>query len=231
MRGLAGLERLGGCPASCPSISSEIHQLSESLGKAIDAKDHFTCQHSEQVAVLAHALALGMGLSANRAEHIHIAGHLHDIGKIGVPDRILNQTGPLSSRDWQAIRKHPRMGADIIAPVRFLSINGIVDMVWAHHESLDGGGYPRGLRGREIPLGARIIAVADSLSAMMQNRPYRRRMSFDQALDDIVRLSGKRYDPDLVGVLLRDSARIDRMMQCLEMEDDCIASPETGGGI
>ena len=152
------------CPAVCPSITSEIHQLSESLGKAIDAKDRCTSQHSEQVAVLAHTLALGMGLTPNSADHIHIAGHLHDIGKIGVPDRILRKSGALSDQEWQAMKRHPEIGADITAPVGFLRSNGIVEMVLHHHESYDGRGYPAGLAGNDIPLGARIIAVADSLS-------------------------------------------------------------------
>ena len=130
MRGLRGRDAGRGCRAVCPSITTEIHQFSESLGKAIDAKDHFTSQHSEQVACLSHALALGMGISPNRADHIHIAGHLHDIGKIGVPGRILHQTDKLSAEDWREIQRHPRIGADIIAPVRFLSQNGIVEMVW-----------------------------------------------------------------------------------------------------
>ena len=220
MQGLVAAGAGGECPAACPSLTSEIHQFAESLGKAIDAKDHFTSQHSEQVACLAHALALGLGISAAGADHIHIAGHLHDIGKIGLPDRILHQTNKLSGEDWREIKKHPRMGADIIAPVNFLSQNGIVDMVWAHHESFDGTGYPRGLRGGQIPLGARIIAVADSLSAMLQNRPYRPKMTFEQALDDIARLSGKRYDPLVVRALWGQAEKISHLTEYLEMGEE-----------
>jgi HD-GYP domain-containing protein (c-di-GMP phosphodiesterase class II) len=136
---------------ACQSITAEIHQFSESLGKAIDAKDHHTSQHSEQVAALAYTLALGLGLSPNQADHIHIAGHLHDIGKIGVSDDILRKAGPLSEWEWLEIKKHPQAGADIIAPVHFLSSNGIVEMVLHHHESYDGKGYPHGLAGNAIP--------------------------------------------------------------------------------
>jgi HD-GYP domain-containing protein (c-di-GMP phosphodiesterase class II) len=211
-RGLVGQDN---CPADCTSITAEIHQLSESLGRAIDAKDHHTSQHSEQVAMLAHTLALGLGLSANLADHIHIAGHLHDIGKIGVPGHILRKTGPLNDQEWREIKKHPLVGAEIMAPVHFLRSNGIVEMVLHHHESYDGQGYPNGLAGEAIPLGARIIAVADSLSAMLENRTYRRRMPLNRALQDILKLSGSRYDPVIVEVLLRDISHISQVIDSL----------------
>lgn len=194
-----------GCPKVCPAITSEIHQLAESLGNAIDAKDHFTHQHSEEVAMVAQTLALAMGLPAQFADHIHIAGHLHDIGKIGMPDHILQKPGPLSDQEWQTIKQHPIIGADIIAPVRFLDTTGIVKMVYHHHEAFDGRGYPDGLRGKSIPLGARIIAVADSLSAMLQDRPYRQNMSLKDALRDIASLAEVRYDPEVVRVLLKNA--------------------------
>jgi HD-GYP domain-containing protein (c-di-GMP phosphodiesterase class II) len=196
------------CPEICPAITLEIHQLAESLGNAIDAKDHFTRRHSEEVAVVAYILALGMGLSPTNADLIHIAGHLHDIGKIGIPDSVLQKPGPLSDREWREIKRHPVIGADIIAPVRFLRVNGVVDMVYHHHESFDGQGYPQGLAGDRIPLGARIIAVADSVSAMMQDRPYRRGHSLDEVRRDVVALAGVRYDPEVVRVFLNNSTRI-----------------------
>ena len=192
----------------CPSITSEIHQFAESLGKAIDAKDHYTRQHSQEVALVAQMLALNLGFARERADHIHIAGHLHDIGKIGISDRILKKRGPLTQEEWVEVKKHPVVGADILAPVGFLRSHGIVDMVRHHHESFDGRGYPGGLAGEEIPLGARLIAVSDSLSAMLQDRPYRRGMSFDQAMADILSLSGLRYDPRVVAVLETSAGRV-----------------------
>ena len=144
----------------------------------IDAKDHFTRQHSEEVAVVAHALALGLGLPPCLADHIHIAGHLHDIGKIGIPDAVLQKPGNLTDAEWELVRLHPQMGADIIRPVNFLAASGVVEMVYYHHERWDGKGYPEGLAGDRIPLGSRIIAVADTLSAMLQDRPLPRKIEF-----------------------------------------------------
>ncbi len=143
-----------------------IHQFAESLGNAIDAKDPYTEKHSLEVAEISRILALSLGLGKKRADIIHIAGHLHDIGKIGVPDRILNKRGELNEDEWTAIRRHPQIGADILRPVREIAGAGICEIVLYHHERYDGRGYPRGLRGKAIPLGARIIAAADSLSAM-----------------------------------------------------------------
>lgn len=157
----------------CNSAVTEIiHQLAESLGKAIDAKDTYTLAHSEEVAVISQTLTLSMGLGHQMADIIHVAGHLHDLGKIGVPDEILSKTSPLTPKEWLAIRKHPDIGADILAPIAWYSREcGIVDMVRAHHERFDGSGYPQGLAGGQIPLGARIIAVADSLSLCCSHAP------------------------------------------------------------
>ncbi len=145
---------------SCPSVTSEIHQFAESLGSAIDAKHHFTRQHSEEVAIIAQVLALTMKPPAGVADHIHMAAHLHDIGKISIPSRLLNKKEPLTEEEWDRIGKHPLTGAEIIAPVNFHRVNRIVEMVRYHHESYDGRDYPEGLKGEGIPLGARIIRRA-----------------------------------------------------------------------
>ncbi|MHC1711507.1 MAG: HD-GYP domain-containing protein [Solidesulfovibrio sp.] len=177
-----------------------VHELAASLGKAIDAKDAHTMAHSEEVAEVAKALARGMGLSRQRAECVHVAGHLHDIGKIGVPDAVLGKPGALLPDEWERMKAHPAIGAEILAPLSCLADMGVVEMVRAHHERYDGRGYPLCLAGRQIPLGARIICVADSLSAMLQARPYRPAMGFDRAAREIVRCAGTQFDPDVVAV-------------------------------
>ena len=194
----------------CSSAVTEIiHQLAESLGKAIDAKDTYTLAHSEEVAIISQAMALAMGLGHQAADIIHVAGHLHDLGKIGVPDDILAKTSALTPKEWLAIRKHPDMGADILAPIACLRDCGIVDMVRAHHERFDGNGYPQGLKGGHIPLGARIISVADSLSAMLQSRPYRQAKTFDEACREIIKGTSSQFDPDVVKAFMsiRDRLR------------------------
>lgn len=205
----------GGCPDSTHFVTTILHQFAESLGNAIDAKDPHTSMHSDEVAQVAHALALTMGLSPREADIIHVAGHLHDIGKIGVPDSVLGKEGPLTTTEWKAIRKHPEAGADILRPVASLNKLGIVDMVLHHHERYDGKGYPRGLKGAQIPLGARIIALADSLSAILQNRPYRKARDFDDAVSEIIRCSGSQFDPRVVEAFRKSADAIRGIIESL----------------
>lgn len=181
-----------------------LHQFAEALGEAIDAKDPCTSDHSEQVAEISALIAQTMGLSDHDVQMIHIAGHLHDIGKIGVPDAVLRKSGFLTTREWQHIRAHPEIGATIVRPVEaFSPSGGVADIILHHHERYDGSGYPFGLSGKIIPLGARIIAVADSVSAMMQNRPYRQGRKFENAVREIIHCAGTLYDPDVVGAFVR----------------------------
>lgn len=184
-------------------VMTLVHELATSLGRAIDAKDSHTLAHSEDVAEMSRLLALGMGLAPQAAHAIHVAGHLHDIGKIGVPDAVLGKPGRLTGAEWTHMRAHPAIGATILAPLTCLSHLGVVAMVAAHHERFDGSGYPSGLSGRTIPLGARIIAVADSLSAMLQSRPYRPAMTFEAADAEIVRCAGTQFDPEVVAAFVR----------------------------
>lgn len=180
----------------CSSTCGSIHQFAQSLGNAIDAKDCHTRQHSEQVAVLAFALALECGASRAEACDIHIAGHLHDLGKIAVPDHILCKPGPLSSAEWAVMMRHPEVGAQIVAPVKALNErNGIASMILHHHERFDGKGYPHGLAGRRIPLGARVLTVADSVSAMMQDRPYRSGSALGEVIREVEAMAGAQFDP------------------------------------
>lgn len=203
------------CPDSAHFVTTVLHQFAESLGNAIDAKDPHTSMHSDEVAQVSHALALTMGLPPREADIIHVAGHLHDIGKIGVPDSVLQKQGPLAPDEWRAIRRHPEAGADILRPVVALSNLGIVDMVLHHHERYDGSGYPLGLRGPDIPLGARIIALADSLSAILQNRPYRKARDFQAARREIIGCSGTHFDPRVVDAFIRSAETIRGVMDAL----------------
>ncbi len=205
--------------ASCPKISSVVHEMAESFGRAIDAKDAFTKYHSDEVAVISHLVALAMGLPTAEADVIHIAGHLHDIGKIGVPDAVLQKPGPLTSLQWDRIKEHPRLGAAILKPVLAIVEMNIPALVLCHHERFDGKGYPLGLRSNAIPLGSRIIAVADTLSAMTQGRPYRPAADFDQACAEIEACSGSQFDPKVVAALVSvESKAKEHLLQLKNIE-------------
>lgn len=176
-----------------------LHQMAESLGRAIDARDPNTALHSEHVAELSLLLARKLGLNERECSLIHIAGHLHDIGKIGVTDAVLLKQGPLSKEERWEMQCHPVVGAQIVAPVGLCATpGGVADIIRCHHEQYGGGGYPGGLRGAAIPLGARIIAVADTYSALIQNRPYRSGTTPELAMAVIARFSGTQFDPDIV---------------------------------
>jgi putative nucleotidyltransferase with HDIG domain len=177
----------------------QLHQFAESLGNAVDARDSDTFHHSWEVAELSRLIAEALGLPESQVETVHLAGHLHDIGKIGIPDSILRKQGVLNSDEWALMKRHPDIGSDIIRPIEaFASRGGVTDMVHFHHERFDGTGYPRGLKGYLIPLGARIIAVADTLSALLQNRPYRSGTTFEAAMGEIKRCAGTQFDPAVV---------------------------------
>ncbi|MBI5518943.1 MAG: HD domain-containing protein [Desulfovibrio sp.] len=200
-------KRTGGCSGKCGGMgacaTNTAHELAESLGRAVDARDRRLFQHSAVVADLSSRLSQAHGLTPRQAEMVHMAAHLHDVGKIGVPDAILHKPGPLSDAEWLVMRQHPSLGAEILAPVRvFCGRPGVCEIVMAHHERWDGSGYPHGLRGNAIPLGARIVAVADALSAMTEERPYRRSLTLDEAVAEVARCSGTHFDPCVVRDLL-----------------------------
>lgn len=189
-----------------------VHQLADSLGKAIDAKDPHTMAHSEEVAEVSRFLAAAMGLPREMVTCVHVAGHLHDIGKIGVPDAVLGKPGSLDPGEWEKMKAHPAIGAEILLPLTCFAQTGIVEMVRTHHERYDGGGYPLGLGGPAIPLGARIISVADSLSAMLQTRPYRPAMGFADARLEIGRCAGSQFDPAVVDAFLTVAGDVRRLL-------------------
>lgn len=189
--------------------SSDLHDIVEALATAMDAKNSFTSGHSERVANYSLLLAQRLGLSASEQTRIHIGAHLHDIGKIGIPDAILNKSGRLTDREFSIIRQHPVLGENIVSKVKIL--HSIAAIVRHHHERFDGNGYPDGISGYQISLGARIVAVADALDAMISARPYRPALSFADAIAEIRRCRGGQFDPDVVEALLGlvDKRKID----------------------
>lgn len=172
----------------------------EALTASIDAKDRYTCGHSRRVAHLTQKLAQAIGLDEHTVSRCHIAGLVHDVGKIGVPEAVLLKPGKLNEEEFRWIRKHPEMGYRILKDIPQLS--DVLPGVLYHHERWDGKGYPEGLRGEQIPLVARLIGLADSFDAMSSTRTYRSAMSRLQVLEEIVRCSGQQFDPELVRVFV-----------------------------
>jgi putative nucleotidyltransferase with HDIG domain len=166
------------------------------LAAAVDAKDHYTYGHSRKVNTYAVALAETIGLSPEEVPRISAAALLHDIGKIGIPDKILTKKGKLDEAEWIAIKPHPILGANIVRNVPGLvpSVNGVL----YHHEWWDGTGYPEGLEGDKIPLDARILAIADAFAAMGSARPYRDALSDSAVIKQLRQSAGKQFDPGLV---------------------------------
>ncbi len=167
---------------------------------AVEAKDQYTHGHSENVMKYTVILARHLGLSAQEIEQIKYAGLLHDIGKIGVSESILNKPGRLSPEEFEEIKKHPDLGARIISNVPFLKT--LVPMIRHHHEYYDGRGYPDGIAGENIPFGARILSVSDAFEAMTSNRPYRKSMPLATAYEILAKERGKQFDPGIVDAFL-----------------------------
>jgi diguanylate cyclase (GGDEF)-like protein/putative nucleotidyltransferase with HDIG domain len=168
----------------------------EVLSAALEVRDKMTHRHARRVARLSATLAREMGLSEEDVLTIEYAAALHDIGKIGVPDEILGKPAALDGEEWESMRSHSRLGYEILNGVGFLK--AAAEIVHAHHERFDGSGYPRGLRGEEIPLGARLFMVVDSYDAMTSRRVYRDAMPGHLAMEEIVRHAGVQFDPDVV---------------------------------
>ncbi len=169
------------------------------LAAAIDAKDPYTRGHSERVSSYSMAIAKHLGLSSEEVFRIRTAAILHDVGKLGIRDEILLKPGGLSEEEYSIMRRHPEIGAQIMAPIRML--RDIIPGIRNHHETWDGTGYPDGLRGEEIPLVARIIGVADTFDAMTTNRPYQKAMSLEYVMARLRTMAGSRFDPRVIDAL------------------------------
>jgi putative nucleotidyltransferase with HDIG domain len=189
--------------------------LLHSLTSAVDAKDAYTCGHSERVAVLSKMLAQQFGLDEAQVERIYMAGLLHDVGKIGVPEAVLKKPGKLTVEEFEQMKKHPAIGAKILQDVK--QIQDIIPGVLHHHERFDGRGYPDGLSGHNIPLMGRIICLADCFDAMTSTRTYRKAMPLEVTLADIRRCSGTQFDPALTEAFL--NIPTDKLRDILRQQD------------
>ena len=171
------------------------------LAMALEAKDAYTRGHSQRVSQYSVHVARELGLTEEEIESIRIAGLLHDIGKIGIQDKILNKDGKLTDEEWKQIRKHPDISVNILS--RIPDLKGILQIIRHHHERYDGKGYPQGLAAEAIPLGARILAVTDMLDALTSDRPYRQRTSLGDAMEIVRSVTGAQLDPPIVEALER----------------------------
>ena len=172
----------------------------EAMGDALDLRDQETEGHSRRVTAYTNTLAQAMGLNSEELRVIARGAFLHDIGKIATPDAILLKPGRLTAEEMAIMKEHCQRGYEMVRKISFL--RDAAEIVYAHQEQFDGNGYPRGLRGEEIPLGARIFAIADTLDAMTSDRPYRKGTSFETARDEIIRCAGSQFDPQIVEIFL-----------------------------
>ncbi|MCG3117524.1 MAG: response regulator [Candidatus Manganitrophus sp. SA1] len=173
----------------------------KALAQAIEAKDLYTRGHCDRMVEYALAIAERLGLSAEEKKHLGYGAALHDIGKIGIHELILNKSGKLTDKEYEIMKAHPMLGAEIIKGVDFLS--PVVPMIYYHQERYDGKGYPEGLSGEQIPIGARIIAILDTFDAMTSDRPYRKALPMEVAFAELRRCTGTQFDPTIVETLIK----------------------------
>ncbi|MEE8414233.1 MAG: HD domain-containing phosphohydrolase [Dehalococcoidales bacterium] len=188
-------------------IRNSFFQAVTALVHALEAKDIYTSGHSQRVADFSVAIGNKMGLPQQSIEKIKMAGLVHDIGKIGIKEQILNKPAGLTGEEFKQVQRHPEIGEYILAPI--VNDTEILKLVRHHHEHYDGNGYPDRLTGTRIPLGTRILAVADAYDAMTSDRPYRKAMSSKVAFDELERKKGTQFDPEVVTVLFQISTEKD----------------------
>lgn len=204
----AALMNVRGMERTLQSLESAYLETALALAKAIDARDTYTAAHSDRLAELAFEVGQAMGLAPDDLQALKLAAQLHDIGKIGVPDDILRKPGPLTEDEWNLMKRHPEIGADILSPVR--PLQEVIPIVRHHQERYDGTGYPDGLQGEAIPLGARILAVVDAYSAITDNRVYRMGRPVGDAMQELRQGAGAQFDPAIVELFLRLQASKDK---------------------
>lgn len=188
------------------AVQRNYSATTEALIMAIDAKDNYTKEHCARVSNLMVEFAKQLGLSEDKQELLRKISQLHDIGKIGVREEVLNKPGRLTPEEWEEIKHHPFVGYQIIQPVEFLGEGR--DVMLYHQERYDGKGYPAGLKGEEIPLGARMLAIVDSYDAMITDRPYRKKLPLKEVFSELKKYSGIQFDPKLVKIFMKMIKRI-----------------------
>lgn len=184
--------------------------FAEALAEALDIREHETGDHSKRVACHTLVLARRFTADAGQLRQIYWGALLHDIGKIGIPDAILLKQGALNENEWLVMRTHPEKGHRIVAQIP--GMEQAAEIVFSHEERFDGTGYPRGLKGEQISLGARLFALIDTLDAMTSDRSYRKALSFDQARAEIVKMSGTQFDPVAVQAFLAEETTLREMV-------------------
>ncbi|MCK0506478.1 HD-GYP domain-containing protein [Aromatoleum anaerobium] len=205
--------------AECSACGDLNAGFAEALASALDLREHETGLHSRRVAC--HTVVLAKRFfphDERRLTQIYWGALLHDIGKIGVPDRILLKNGPLDDDEWTVMRRHPDDGHHLVS--HLAGMEDAAEIVRCHEERFDGTGYPRGLRGEAIPLGARLFAVIDALDAMTSDRPYRHALPFETAMAEIRRMSGSQFDPEAVRLFVAEEPALRRMVELKCSEAD-----------
>ena len=189
------------------------------LARAGEYKDADTAMHLKRMSLYSRALAEAIGMNETLSETIELSAPLHDIGKIGIPDSILLKDGPLDENELRIMRRHPLIGFEILqdSPSKYLQMGG--EIALAHHERFDGEGYPKGLKGNEIPLVARIVAIADVFDALTSVRPYKEAWPIDEAYQYLIQESGKHFDPELVSVMITIREKIEKILNKYKYPD------------
>ena len=203
-------------------VLSQFHDLILCIISALEARDPYTSHHSSRVAEMTEIICELMGLDEEEKEIYHIAAHLHDIGKIGIRDNVLLKEGKLNDEEWNIMKSHSEQGYNILMNAKSFEV--VADVVRSHHERYDGKGYPDGLKGEDIPLGARIIAIADSIDAMISDRPYRKGMDTNVCKEQIEKNIGVMYDPSIAKKVIEHwdevlRSREDESNNCMSMHE------------
>lgn len=198
---------------------SQFHDFILCIISTLEARDPYTSHHSSRVAEMTEKICDLLNLTEEEKETYHIAAHLHDIGKIGIRDSVLLKEGKLSDKEWEIMKSHSVQGYNILKNVK--SFEEVAKIVRSHHERFDGKGYPDGLKGEEIPLGARIIAVADSIDAMISDRPYRKGLDSEFCKEQIKKNIGIMYDPQIAACVIEHwsevlKSREDESNKCMD---------------
>src|SRR5512139_3481176 len=175
-------------------------QLLINISKFVDRRVSKTGEHSENVAKWASSTARRLKMSDDEVKNIYWASILHDIGKIGISDRVLRKKAALTEDDWVLIKMHPTIGSNIVSSIE--AMPSLVTTISAHQEKFDGTGYPKGLSGKNIPLGARILGIADAYQAMVEDRYYREARTHDDAISELQKVKGTQFDPDVLDVFI-----------------------------